>query len=1059
MTSSSFRAARRGSRRSAAARLLLAGLLAGTASAGLLAGSAGARAADASPVPLPVFARAAPGAGYGAGSPASFETDEYRRSWFLGKIGAAEAYAMGFTGRGITVAVIDTGLDTGHPEFAGRISPLLRSFDINEPPGFMSDLNQAGGIEGHGTHVAGIVGAARNGVGTQGVAYNATIIPLRAVEVADDGRNDPTVLALHYAAGTGAKVLNGSYGPNAVPPKYLDERDSSGRPLPNPRYVEMPTTLVRTQGLREEYEAVKAAAKADIVLVFSAGNDYFDQPLSAANPSGIGLFPFIRPGNHQSGAYRLVEAMGDPNDPATYVYADPNAPENAGLDFSDLQGSLIAVVATDRNNRIASYSNRCGVTFLWCLAAPGGDHVKPGEDANEVEILSTFPFSTYKTEVGTSMAAPVVAGGAAVLREAFPYMTARQIIEVILTTTDPIGPREIYGRGLFNLARAVRGPKEFGAEGFAPLFDVDTRGYDSAWSNDIVGTGGLVKRGAGNLVLSGANTYAGGTQVLGGVLTLAGSVASAVTVGNAGTLRGTGVVQAPLTVAGTLEPGMAAGGFGTLTVTGNATLLGSSTYRVDANAQGAHDRLAVGGTATLLGGTLDVVLADGLAPVGTPLEIVTAAGGAAGTFGTLRTNSVSAFLDPRLRYAGNAVTVSFERNAVPLSDAETSPDKKDVAAAIDALGAASPLDDALLRLDRASVDRALDLLSGEGHATAVTSAYGQGQLVQSSLLARLRQPLLGPALPRLAQGAGPGAGPGSFAAAYAADRPGAPVPPVAVAAAAPAAYALWGEGFGAWGRTRSDGNAASLATATGGFVLGADALLADGLRLGLAGGYASTAFDVDARLSSGSSEGVFGAVYGAGQWGALAVRLGGVATRHDFALTRSVSFPGFADALRASYGGTSLQGFGEVGYRLGLGALALEPFAGAALLRLDSDGFQERGGAAALVGFGRRFALGTTTLGVRAEARLGAELPVLVRGLLGWRHAYGDVAPEARLAFAGAGVPFTVAGAPVDRDALVAEAGLDWQAAAAVTLGVAYAGQIGTRAQEHALKGNLTWRF
>jgi uncharacterized protein with beta-barrel porin domain len=48
---------------------------------------------------------------------------------------------------------------------------------------------------------------------------------------------------------------------------------------------------------------------------------------------------------------------------------------------------------------------------------------------------------------------------------------------------------------------------------------------------------------------------------------------------------------------------------------------------------------------------------------------------------------------------------------------------------------------------------------------------------------------------------------------------------------------------------------------------------------------------------------------------------------------------------------------------------------------------------------------------------------------------------------------------PVDRDALVAEAGLDWRASDAISLGIAYSGQVGDRAQDHALKGNFTWRF
>jgi uncharacterized protein with beta-barrel porin domain len=72
---------------------------------------------------------------------------------------------------------------------------------------------------------------------------------------------------------------------------------------------------------------------------------------------------------------------------------------------------------------------------------------------------------------------------------------------------------------------------------------------------------------------------------------------------------------------------------------------------------------------------------------------------------------------------------------------------------------------------------------------------------------------------------------------------------------------------------------------------------------------------------------------------------------------------------------------------------------------------------------------------------------------------FGDVEPQTLLAFAGGASAFTVAGAPVDRDALVAEAGLDWQASDAFSLGISYSGQIGERAQEHALKGSFIWRF
>ncbi|HTJ98537.1 MAG TPA: hypothetical protein VL522_02885 [Bordetella sp.] len=64
---------------------------------------------------------------------------------------------------------------------------------------------------------------------------------------------------------------------------------------------------------------------------------------------------------------------------------------------------------------------------------------------------------------------------------------------------------------MLDLGRSVKGPVEFGAEGFKPTFDVDTKGYDSCWRNDIGGTGGLTKRGAGLLLMTGNNTYTGPT--------------------------------------------------------------------------------------------------------------------------------------------------------------------------------------------------------------------------------------------------------------------------------------------------------------------------------------------------------------------------------------------------------------------------------------------------------------------------------------------------------------------------------------------------------------------
>jgi uncharacterized protein with beta-barrel porin domain len=72
---------------------------------------------------------------------------------------------------------------------------------------------------------------------------------------------------------------------------------------------------------------------------------------------------------------------------------------------------------------------------------------------------------------------------------------------------------------------------------------------------------------------------------------------------------------------------------------------------------------------------------------------------------------------------------------------------------------------------------------------------------------------------------------------------------------------------------------------------------------------------------------------------------------------------------------------------------------------------------------------------------------------------HGDVDPTVPLAFAGGASSLAAAGMPIDRDALVAEVGLDWQATRDMSLKIAYLGQVGSRAQEHSVKGSLTWRF
>jgi outer membrane autotransporter protein len=589
---------------------------------------------------------------------------------------------------------------------------------------------------------------------------------------------------------------------------------------------------------------------------------------------------------------------------------------------------------------------------------------------------------------------------------------------------------------------------------------VINQGADATLANAITGAGRLTKTGAGRLNLTGTSTLSGPTDVQAGNLAVNGSLAtSVVTVGPKAILSGTGMVGGLLAQNGaTIAPGNS---IGTLNVSGNVGFASGSLYRVEINAAGQSDRIAASGAATLSGGTVQILPDQGIGYVAdVPYTILTAQGGVAGTFsGT--SGGEFAFITPTLGYANTGVTLTLVRKVIPplpplppapvaFHSVAVTKNQYTTADGAEALGEGHRLYDLILGASVSGARQAFDALSGEVHASTATVAYGDARLVQQSILSHLRQPL-STNLPTVQ---------GSSQAAYAADRLETGLQPVTVAPSFDSGRsALWGEGFASWGKVASNGNAASLDTSTGGFILGADAQLDPSFRIGVAGGFTRTSFDVDARLSSGANGTVFGSLYGSGQWGAINLRLGAAYAHHDIDLTRTVTFPGFADQVTASTNGATLQAFGEVGYRLDGGLVAIEPFAGASVLRLHTGAFQENGGAAALTGLAQDYDLGTTTLGFRAEGQFRPDLPLIVRGLVGWRRAYGDVEPEALLAFAGGASTFMVSGVPVDRDTLVAEAGLDWQIRPDMTLGVTYSGQIGNRAQDHGVKGNFTWRF
>ena len=76
-----------------------------------------------------------------------------------------------------------------------------------------------------------------------------------------------------------------------------------------------------------------------------------------------------------------------------------------------------------------------------------------------------------------------------------------------------------------------------------------------------------------------------------------------------------------------------------------------------------------------------------------------------------------------------------------------------------------------------------------------------------------------------------------------------------------------------------------------------------------------------------------------------------------------------------------------------------------------------------------------------------------------WQHAFGDVEPDAALAFATTGVGFDIVGVPLAKDSLLIETGFDFNVSQNATLGFAYSGQFSEGVQDNAVKGRISWRF
>ena len=549
----------------------------------------------------------------------------------------------------------------------------------------------------------------------------------------------------------------------------------------------------------------------------------------------------------------------------------------------------------------------------------------------------------------------------------------------------------------------------------------DNNGHDVRIQTDLQGVGGLTKIGAGTLVLSGANSYQGATNVEAGNLIVNGDLGSStLNINNGAGLGGTGTVGTTTLGAGsTLVPGNS---IGTLTVDGDLTFDSDTTYQVEVAPDGSDsDLVQVTGQARLNGAEVAHVGNNGNYRPATVYTILSADGGLDGTFGGV--TSDYAFLVADLFYDANNVYLQLARDDyASFTDRAVTDNQRAVAGSAETLGPGNDLYNTLLALpnNNGVIRGAFDQLAGEIHASTRAALIEDSRHLRDTAGGRLRTAFQEHA----------------------------------------AGTVVWSRAYGRWGESdRADAGAASMDHSSRGVFIGADAPVNDTWRLGLLAGAGRTSVDIDDRDASGDSDDYHLGLYSGGRRGALRLTAGLGYTWHDIETDRRVAFGAFDETLRGDNRADTLQVFGEAGYRLDAGALDLEPFAGLARVHLNSDGSDERGGDAALSDDGDSTDTTFSTLGLRAATGLGVGgVPARLHGTLGWRHAFGDTESEVTQSFAG-GQAFTVHGVPVAEDAAVVEAGLDLSLSKRATLGVSYSGQLADERRDHSLGARFEMRF